>query len=85
MLSTIVKLVQNSTAADERRRTECLRSVTIFDDLHKDLTELGFHFSRSALYLRLLPRRGNTNEGKCHVNTVPVKLLRSENSLRKKK
>ena len=48
LVSTIVKLVQNSTAADERRRIECLRSVTTLDDLHKKLTELGIHLSRSA-------------------------------------
>ena len=45
LLSTLVKLVQNSTAADERRGTECLRSVATLDDLHKDVTELGYHLS----------------------------------------
>ena len=84
LLSTIVKLVQKSTAADKRRRIECLSGVTTLNDIHKELTELDFPLSRSALYLRLLPRRGNTREGKCHVNTVPVKILRPENSLRKK-
>ena len=44
---------------------------------------MGIHLSRSALYLRLLPKRGNTIEAKRHVQTVPVKLLRPENSLRK--
>ena len=29
LVSTIVKLVQSSTAVDKRRRTECLRSVTM--------------------------------------------------------
>ena len=76
LLSTIVKLVQNSTAANERRRTECLRSVTTLDDLQKEPIELGFHLSESVLYLRLLPRLENTSEGKRQVNTVPVKLLR---------
>jgi len=84
LLSTIVKLVQNSTAADDRRRTECLRSVSTLDALHSELSKLGYSLSRSALYLRLMPRRGNTSEGKRHVSTVPVKLLRPENSLRKK-
>ena len=38
LVSTIVKLVQNSTAADKRRRTECLCSITALDDLHKEIT-----------------------------------------------
>ena len=84
LVSIIVKLVQNSTASDKRRRTECLCSVTSLDDLHRELTELGFHLSRGALYRRLFPCRGNTSEGKRHVNTVPVKLLRPKNSLKKK-
>ena len=84
LLSTIIKFVQNSSAADERKRTESLRSVSTLDDLQKELTKMGFNLSRSALYIHLLPRRGNTSEGKKHVNRVPLKLLRPENSLRKK-
>ena len=52
--------------------------------LESELTKLGFKLSRSATHLRLLPRRGNTLEGKRHVQTVPVRLIRPENSLRKK-
>ena len=44
-------------------------------------TCFGYDF---LIYLRLLPRRGNSREGMRHVQTVPVKLLRPENSLRKK-
>ena len=84
MLSAILDIVQNSTAADNRRRCEALRSVQTLDDLVSELNKLGFCISRSATYLRLLQKRGNTREGKRHVQTVPVKLLRPENSLRKK-
>ena len=84
LLSTIVNIVQATSATDDRRRTETLRSLTTLDDLHKGLTDLGFNLSRSAVYLRLLLRRGDSREGKRHVQTVPVKLLRPENSLRKK-
>ena len=38
----------------------------------------------SVFFHRLIPRRGNTSEEKSHFSTVPVKLLRSEASLRKK-
>ena len=84
LLSSIIKIVEASTAAGDRRRTEILRTVKTLDDLHSELTRIGFKLSRSALYLRLMPRRGDTHEGKRHIQTVPVKLLRPENSLRKK-
>ena len=44
----------------------------------------GYLISRSATYLRLLPRLSNSKEGFRHPVTVPIKLLRPENSLRKK-
>ena len=43
----------------------------------------GFRISRSGLYLRLLPRRSDTQEGKRHVNTVPVKLTRAHTDAHK--
>ena len=75
-------LVQMNSATDARRRCELLRTCTTLDDLCRELNERGFKISRSATYLRLLPKRGNTQEGMRHVQTVPVKLLRPENSLR---
>ena len=62
LLSTIAKIVEASSATDDRRRMECLRTVTTLDDLHSELKNLRFSLSRSATYLRLLPRRGNTSE-----------------------
>ena len=84
LLSSIIKIVEASTAADDHRHTETLRTVKTLADLHSELTRIGFKLSRSALYLRLMPRRGDTHEGKRHIQTVPVKLLYPENSLRKK-
>ena len=84
LLSTIVRVVEASTAAHDRRRSEHLRSVKTLDDLHSELIRLGYNLSRSATYLRLLPRRSDSREGKRHVQTVKVKLVRPENSLRKK-
>ena len=57
LLSAIVKIAQNNSAADDRRRCEALRCVTTLDDLVAELQKLGFNLSRSAAYLRLLPRR----------------------------
>ena len=65
--------MQNSTAANDHRRTECLLSVSILDDLHTELKKIGFNLSWSGFYLRLLPWHGNTSEGKRDVSIVPVK------------
>lgn len=43
------------------------------------MNKIGFPISRSALYTRLLPRRSDTSEGKRHVKTVPVRLIRAQN------
>ena len=48
LLSTIVKILEASSATDDRRRMECLRTVTILDDLHSELKNLGFSLSRST-------------------------------------
>ena len=69
LLSAIARVVEASSAAD---------------DLHSELKWLGFDLSCSTAYLRLLLRRADSREGKCHVQTVKVKLVRPENSLRKK-
>ena len=63
--------------------------VSISDQLKhwitcRKMVNLRFNLSRSATYLRLLPRRSDSREGKRHVQTVNVKLVRPENSLCKK-
>ena len=45
---------------------------------------MGYNLSRNGFYLRFLPCHRNTSDGKPYVNTVPVKLVRPEDSLRKK-
>ena len=72
-----------SAATDDRRRTEKLSSCKTLDDLREALGNYGFHLSRSATYLRLLPRNSTTSEGKRHVATVPVKLLKAANNERR--
>ena len=84
LLSTIVRVVEAFSAVDDRRRCEHLLSVKILDDFHSELTRLGLNLSRSATYLRLLPRKSDSRVGKSHVQTVKVMLVRPGNSLRKK-
>ena len=54
------------------------------DDLTEAVHQLGYMVSRSALYLRLLPRSQSSIQGKKHVKTLPVKLVRPQNDLRRK-
>ncbi|KAJ6639411.1 hypothetical protein Bhyg_12155 [Pseudolycoriella hygida] len=82
LLQTIINLALKGSAAHERRRDETIRTVKTLDDLVDKLREdYGFTLSRSTTYLRLLPRKSNSTEGKRHVSTVPVKLIKSTNDL----
>lgn len=84
LLSEILKIATIGSAAGDRRREDVFRTVKTLDDLHEALTSLNFKISRSGLYLRLLPRCQRSTEGKRHVNTVNVKLIKPQNDLRKK-
>ena len=87
-----LKMKQNKLDEMQRNLTKCknnqtrqqcfhdnARTVHSLDDLMAALRMRGFHLSRSAVYLRLLPSNSATHEGKRHVKTVPVKLTRAQN------
>ena len=46
--------------------------------MQEELTLLGYKLSRTALYLRLIPRNSRSIEGKRHIAVVPVKLCRAQ-------
>ena len=81
ILEVIKDIAVFGGAADDRRRTETIRCCKTLDDLQAELHKQGYNISRSGLYLRLLPRRVNTEEGKRHVVTVPVKLCKPDSTL----
>ena len=80
----LLRIAAIGAAPSDKRRDGIVRIVKTLDDLKNALHNLGFRVSRTALYHRLQPRNQNTVEGKKHVNTVPVKLTRPQNNLRKK-
>ena len=84
LLSTILEIVEATSAADDRRRTQMIRTVKTLDDLTEELNSCGFNIKRTATYYRLAPKRSNSIAARNHVQTVPVRLLKAENSLRKK-
>lgn len=67
--------------AEFRRRTNVLNSCKTLDDLHAALTKEGYNRSRQALYLRLIPRRADSNVVKHHVRTVPGTLHKPKKTL----
>ncbi|KAF2889213.1 hypothetical protein ILUMI_16960 [Ignelater luminosus] len=82
----ILNLVYYGASADDRRRSEilkCAKTHSIYHHNNNIIIFSGYNISRTALYYRLIPRNVNTKDGRRHVNTVPVKLIRSSNSLRK--
>jgi len=83
LLQTIAEIAMFGSSTDERRRNEVIRSCQSLDSLHAELVKKGFSISRMGTYLRLLPRNSNTIEGKRHVSTVPVKLIRAQTDLHK--
>ncbi|XP_041786821.1 uncharacterized protein LOC121602122 [Anopheles merus] len=79
LLAAIVSIALHGSAAEDKRHDESIRSVKTLSELQEALQLQGYQISRSATYLRLMPKRSNTQEGKRHVTTVPVKLLRATN------
>lgn len=79
LLQAICDIALHGSAAHERRQAEVYRSIKTLDQLQAEMLKKGFELSRSALYLRLIPKRSLSEEGKRHVTTVPVKLMKPQN------
>ena len=80
----ILSIVNQNCSTDERRRTETLNTPTTVKSLTGQLNAAGYKIKRSATYCRLLPKCSTAGDGKRHIQTVPVKILRSRNVERKK-
>lgn len=83
LLKAIVDIAIHGSAAHENRRSDVYRSIKTLDELTNQLQLDGFTVSRSGIYLRLLPKRSSSLEGRRqrHVTTVPVKLIRAQNDM----
>ena len=79
LIEAFLDLATHGSAADERRSTDKLRTIKTLDELNSELRNRGYEISRSALYTRFLPRNSNSLEGKRHIKTVPVKLVKAQN------
>ena len=81
----IVALATAGAGADFRRRTDVLNACKSLNELHAGLLAEGYILSCQAAYLRVIPKRSDSHEGKRHVHTVPVKIRRAQNNLRNKR
>ena len=61
-----------------------VRTVKTLDDLTNAVHSLGYIVSRRALYLCPLPHSQTSIQGRKNVSTLPVKLVRPQNDLRRK-
>ena len=80
MIEAICRIAIPGSAAHERRPNEVIRTAKTLDKLTAALNHEGYDLKRSSVYLHLLPRNSKTIEGKRHVHTAPVKLIKSQNS-----
>ncbi|GBN30961.1 hypothetical protein AVEN_274065-1 [Araneus ventricosus] len=64
LFKTIVDNAIHWSAADENRHSDVYRGIKTLDELTAHLKLDGFSVSRSGVYLRLLPKRNSTLEGK---------------------
>ena len=80
----IVRVAMQLASADPRRRAELYTIPKSLDDLQESLKKEGLNIKRSALYMRLVPRRKNSLYGKRHVRVVPVQLRKPQYDGRKK-
>ncbi|CAG8734986.1 24590_t:CDS:2 [Dentiscutata erythropus] len=64
LLEAILRIVSPDRQADERRHLETLQSVKTLDQLQEALEQINYKLSRSATYLRLIPKQHNTIERK---------------------
>ena len=69
----IFDLVTLGAGAHSRIRPDVSNSCKMLDGFHAALWKEGYVLSRQALYLCLIPRRADSQEGKRNVRTVPVK------------
>lgn len=83
-LKSIIDIALYGSRAHEKRRSDVYRSIKTLDELTAQLKNEGYQVSRSAVYTRLLPRRSLSQEGRRHITTVPVKLIRAQNDAHSK-
>ena len=84
LLQAILDIAFYGSAAHEKRQSDVYRSIKTLDELTKQVNDDGLNIYRGGVYLRLIPKRSSSLEGKRHVTTVPVKLIRAQNDFHAK-
>jgi hypothetical protein len=79
LIQLICDIAIHGSSAQGRRRDDTINSVKTLSQLTEELRRRGLDISRSATYIRILPKRSGTKQARRHVNTAPVKLLKASN------
>ena len=64
LLAAIISIAKIGSAADMRRSQDVFRTMKTLTELQVALKSMNYRLSRSGSYLRLLPAKSNTIEGK---------------------
>eukprot|EP00731_Ephydatia_muelleri_P025821 Em0017g904a len=77
----VTKLAASEVAEIRVTKRKAKRGEQAEFVVHVDeqLNDDGFNIHRGGVYHRLIPKRSSSLEGKRHVTTVPVKLIRAQN------
>ncbi|XP_033217552.1 uncharacterized protein LOC117173210 [Belonocnema kinseyi] len=70
LMKTIIQLATFGASAEEKSGSEALNSCRTLPELCEELKIFGYNISKSAAYLRLLPRNSKTIEGRKHVKNI---------------
>ena len=84
LIKTITQLALVGSSADPRRRTKVINTYKTVNDLTEKLQTIGFTLKGNSVYLRLIPRRKDTTEGKRHKKVANVKLCKAQSMETKK-
>ena len=68
----------------KKDKATCTALSKLWSNLLRNWKKEGFKISSNRVYVRLLPRRSASIEGRRHVVTVPVKLIRVQNDCHSK-
>jgi hypothetical protein len=83
LLSTIIDIATFGAAASDKRRNDILRSIRTLDELLVELRNRGIDVGRSTVYYHLQAKNPKSIDGKKHIETVPVRLKKAMNDIRR--
>ena len=79
MLKLVLVAIMDLLFTRKNKVMSTVASKHCMDELTKQLSDNGFNIYRGGVYFRPIPKRSSSLEGKRHVTTVKLKLIRVQN------